>query len=329
MQYTRWRKEWGELAIMAVLSFFLYQLSMAPLFCIPLQVLFLRRGEKQLLYGCGAVLVAIGIASLIRTSPVPDMSFRRGLLLIEIGLPAFLVAGVVAVNLRWKWRMRVLYKILAVTAVAGICSIPFVLALGRSENFQELLATQIDTVTSLLAGPDGNNAGLLPDTEALSSLIVGLLLRTYVFGLFLTIGGTLWVGRAFANRMPSGYQLERATLRTFSLPDRMIWGLLVPWALVLLDLRMDIGILRYFAWNAGLVGLFLFGMQGVGILQTLLDRTNIPRGARLGISAIIIVMMFWPGVNVIVFIGFPGLGVSELWIHYRKEQKEKENDEID
>ena len=103
----------------------------------------------------------------------------------------------------------------------------------------------------------------------------------------------------------------------------MIWPLLIPWALILLDLRIDLGILRYIAWNAGLIMLFSFGMQGVGILQTILDGKEVSRGIRTAITVLMILVLFLPGVNFIVLIGLPGLGISELWIHYRRVEKKE------
>ena len=86
---------------------------------------------------------------------------------------------------------------------------------------------------------------------------------------------------------------------------------------------MGIGAVRYAAWNIGLIGLFVFGMQGIGIIQTILDRRAVSRQIRVVISAGMVFMVFWPGVNLVVLIGLPVLGVSELWIHYRKERKEE------
>jgi hypothetical protein len=115
--------------------------------------------------------------------------------------------------------------------------------------------------------------------------------------------------------------------RGFRVPDWLVWPLLVPWAVVLLDLKISLGPLRYVAWNLGLIMLFTYGMQAVGIIQTLLDRRNVSRGFRALIAGGLALMVLWPGVNFVVLIGLPCLGVSELWIHYRKEQKEKEDNE--
>ena len=40
------------------------------------------------------------------------------------------------------------------------------------------------------------------------------------------------------------------------------------------------------------------------------------------LGAGLVALAMWPGVNLVILIGLPVLGVSELWIHYRKEQEE-------
>lgn len=321
---NRWRGEWTELAVISVVSFFLYQMNMLILFCVPLQVLYYRRGERTLLYAAAAVLAAIGIAGLIRTAPVEDAVFRRGLLFIEIILPAFFLAGLIAADYRWKIPIRTLNKVFLVTAGAGLASVPLILALGRSENFNGLLRAQIENILRVFETGQAEGAGMIPDAERLTELIVGLLLRNYVFAYFLTVAGGIWVGRSIARRMAGQ---RTGTFRGFYVPERMIWPLLAPWALVLLDLRVDIGALRYVAWNAALIMTFTYGMQGVGILQTILDRRNVSRGFRIILGVALVLLALWPGVNLLVLIGLPGLGVSELWIHYRRDQKEKDEDE--
>ena len=322
MYGNRWRNEWTELAVISLVAFVLYQMNMLVLFCIPLQVLYIRRGERELLYAGALVLVAIGIAGLVRTAPVEDMALRRGLLLIEVMLPAFFLGGLIAVNVRWRAPVRTLSRVLAVAAGAGIVSIPLILRLGRSQNFSELIRAQVDTLVGVFQSGAGSAGDLLPETDQLVELIIGLLLRNYVFAYYLTLVGSVWVGRSIAHRLQRG---KMPTLRQLHVPDQMIWVLLVPWALVLLDLKVDIGALRYAAWNIGLMMLFTYGMQGVGILQTLLDRRNVSRGLRVLLTAGMLLVVLWPGVNMIVLIGLPCLGVSELWIHFRKEQKERED----
>jgi hypothetical protein len=322
MYLPRWKSEWGELVIVSIASFILYQMNMLMLFCIPLQVLFIRKGDRQLLYSSAIVLAAIGVAGIFRTAPIESDSFRRGLMATELMLPAFFLTGLAAVNLNWKVPVRTFYKIIVVVVGAGLLSIPLIYLLGKSENFNELVTSQINSVMRLFQeNPEAlaETAAGLPDTEVLSELIIGILLRNFVFIYFLILSGTIWFGRSITARIK---RIRSNRLLEFSLPEWMVWPLLVPWALILLDLRVDIGVLKYIAWNAGLIMLFSFGMQGIGIIQSFFNRRAVSRGIRIALVAAMIMMLFWPGANLLIIIGLPGLGVSELWIHYREEKKE-------
>ena len=76
-----------------------------------------------------------------------------------------------------------------------------------------------------------------------------------------------------------------------------------------------IGIL---AWNVALLGTVLYGLQGVDILKFILRRME--RFRSMVIFAIIL-CLFMPGLNIIILIGVPLLGVSGLWIQYDRGER--------
>ncbi len=323
MTIPKWRSEWGDLLVASLISFILYQMNMIILFCIPLQILFIRKGERHLLYGCATVMAALVVAGIIRTAPADDSVFRRGIVFFEIGLPAVFLAGLIAVDYRWNARFRTLYKVLLVTLVAGAVSIPVIYLLGRNDGFSTFLKNQIGSIVGLLQAGAEENAEASRlfqiDVDMLTERILELILRNYLFMYFLTVAGSVWIGRSIAGRLSRS---KPESLRGLHVPDRMIWPLLASWALVLADVLVSIGAVTYAAWNIGLIMLFIFGMQGIGIIQTILDRRAVSRQIRVALTAGMVFLVFWPGVNLVVLIGLPILGVSELWIHYRKVRKE-------
>ena len=325
MNLRGWKREWTELAIVSVISFFLYQMNMLIVFCIPLQVLYVRRGERELSYGAILVLVALGVLAIFRTSSIEETALRNGILAMETILPSFFIVGVIAVNLRWKTVSRMLFKIMALTGGVGVLSAPLIYLMGKSEYFSLLIESQVELIGQIFAGRSAQIDGgttvvesLFSDTEGLISLVKGILLRNYLFMYFIIVSGSVWIGNNIAGRTQNR---SPRRLATFSVPDWAVWPLLISWAGVLLDMVLDIGILRYIVWNAGMIMLLIYGIQGVGILQIILDNRRIPRRARILIVASIVLLLFWPGVNLFVLIGLPGLGVSKLWIHYKKSDK--------
>ena len=330
MFLPRLKNEWTEMVIISVVSFFLYQMNMIILFCIPLQILYVRKGERLLFFSGISVLAALAIAALIRTAPVAEPGIRQGLLAIDILLPACFIVGLGAVDLEWKVPLRRFYKVILVTAVAGVLSIPAIYLLGRNESISTLIKVQIEAVSQIFAGAvaetpsEATLGGLFSDPDKLVETIKGILLRNYLFIFYIILSGSTWVGTSFGNRT-MGKQPRRFV--DFRLPEKLIWPLLFSWALVLLDIAFDIGVIKYAAWNLGLIFLLTYGMQGVGILQTILQRRNVPRGIRMALVFAMVLMLFWPGVNFIIIIGLPVLGISELWVHYRTSQKEQNNNE--
>ena len=312
---------WGDLLAASIISFILYQFNMLVLFCIPLQILFVRKGSKQLLYGCASVIATIIVVGVIRTASLDDALLTRGLLLSNILLPACILAGVIAVDLPWKYHLRTLYKVVLVTTAAGLISIPVIILLSRNSGFTDLLRSQIETVSAILQlGLEESDVGMIPvETDKLVATITGILLRNYLFVFFLTIAGSVWAGRMIAARLS---RTAFGGMRNFHMPERIVWPLLVSWALVLLDYFLGIGEVAYAGWNIGLILLFLYGMQGIGIIETVLDRRNVTKYFRILLATGMIMMVFWPGVNLVILIGLPILGVTELWIHFRKVHKE-------
>jgi len=303
----------------ALLSFILYQLNMVFFFCVPLQILLIRKDEKNFLYGCASVFATIVITAMIRIAPAESAVLKRGILAMEIALPAFFIAGLIAVNLPWKVRLRTLYRVLAVTLGAGMVSIPLVYLLGRNEGFSPFLRAQIQSVAGLLQPGAEESGALAFDIDALTAYVVRMLLRNYLFVYFIIIAGSVWAGRRIAARMAGE---GAAGLRSLHVSDWLIWPLLVSWALVLVDFWVGTGAVGHAAWNIGSIMLFVYGMQGIGIMQAFLDRRNVPRHLRILLGAGMAAMIFLPGVNLVILVGLPVLGVLELWIHFRKRQEE-------
>jgi len=85
----------------------------------------------------------------------------------------------------------------------------------------------------------------------------------------------------------------------------------------LFSLGTDLGAFEHLAWNALFIVLLLYAAQGLGIIWSLLDRYEVARGIRIGVAAALLILSVIPGANILVFLGLPGLGVAETWIHFR------------
>lgn len=326
MNIAGWNREWTEIIIITAVSVLLYQLNMLILFLIPLEILFVRKGNRPLLYAGIGVLAVIGIISLIRVSALQDGNIKSTLIAIEILLPLVFIGGLLALELPWKQNLRKIHKLMITTVSFGAVSIPVFLLLSRSGELSQLLEEQINTISGIFQTseqlPETNNAiiSILQNPEEVTELIKDILLKNFVFIYYIILSGCVWIGGS-AGMRTIGVRPRKLT--EYVLPEWFIWPLLISWAIVLLDVLLGIGALSYVGWNAGLVMLFTFGMQGIGIMQSILNRRGVPRGLRIVLAAAIVLFLLWPGVNMVIIVGLPCLGVSEVWIKYRKPQKEQ------
>jgi hypothetical protein len=244
---------------------------------------------------------------------------------LEIGIPLLFLLGLGIVNYPGMQLERKLYSLLVSTGVIGLISVPIILAVARNEGLIEFFQQQLGQVFRVFSMGGGEVDSFessimenMLETDDLFLWLKDMLLRNYLFIYFVILSANWWIGTSILKRSRREQQFD---ISGFKLPDYFIWPLLISWAFILLDVLIEIGWPAYFFWNTGMISLFVFGLQGFGVLRHLLKRYNLSRSLRMLLTFIIIVMVFMPGVNLVIFIGLPGLGVSELWIKYRKKDE--------
>ena len=359
------RNYWIQTIGFALASLALYQTGfLFFLFLVPMQLLYEKHGFQSFIIGAILVLIAIGVIGLLRTRPLTgQQEIRRFLLTLEFAFPIFFFLGLSVINWEWKKPVRGLYRLLAAAVVCGAVSVPFFLILSGNETVREFGKTQFSLIAEMMRNAvmqQGTEAEVLINTETLVTTIMESLLRNYLFITFMIIALNWHLGRILSSRYirrsstASGssstgegsvgteggaaeaeraeYPFGREPLTTkkvllrFSVPDIMVWALLISWAGILLDSLVDLKFFGYLVWNAGLIMMFIYGLQGIGIIRYLFQKYNTPGGIRILFGVVFIILLFWPGLNLIVMIGVPALGVSEIWIKYRKKWKtSKEN----
>ncbi len=326
MRKPNLKREWIETFALVSLSLFLYKVGLLFfLFLVPLQVIYEKRGLKQLLYSCAVFIGASILFALSSISRLETRDVSGILFLLEIGIPGLFILGIVLVNSTvFPWK-RNLYKLLGSVGAAALISIPLILYVSRNEGFTSFFNNQFRQMMNLfnlqVTGEGSFEASVMDrmfQTEEFLAFLRDMVFKNYVFIFFTILSANWWLGSSIVRRYRG---LARFSVVTFRNPDIFIWPLLISWALVLVDTVAGIGPLSYLFWNSALICLFLFGLQGVGIVKHLFARYHVPRGLRLLLSFILIIVTFLPGVNIVVFIGIPGLGVSELWIKYRKLER--------
>jgi hypothetical protein len=220
---------------------------------------------------------------------------------------------------------RNLYQLLAVTGAVGIVSILVTVVISNSQVYEDFIKNQIESMLNVLkqsmTQTTGASSAFLQGfltTERVYNLVKEVVLRDYLFVYFLVLAGNWRLGTVIGRRTLSR---ETWSYAGFSLPEIFVWPLLLSWTGILVDAFVGLGFLRYIFWNLGLIFLLLYGLQGGAIIKFLFIKYNVARNIRLLIIMGTVVFLFIPGINFLIIIGIPGLGVSELWIKYRKEER--------
>lgn len=340
-----------EILIFAAVSTLLYRLGMGPiLFLIPLQVLYVRRGKKS--FGWAALLtlgliLAVGLL-LARRLPMSGLSAAAmsggapagfGLsqaapfLFLDMAVAVLLIGGLVLVQLpelspelQLPRLPRVTRHMIA-TGIAGVLFIPVILYLRSNEIFtegvREFVGAWFEGMNRAIgaSAPEGLQPGVQPiQTAALLEIINTVLLRSFLFSYFLMLSFSWWLGTIIGARS-MGKHPGLTKIADFKLPDRYVWPLIASLALVVLNLFVPAEPLAIPAWNALLILVFLYGVSGLGIIRFLLRKLKVRPGVRWLLIVAIVILAMTPRIGIVVLILVPGLGVSEVWLKYRREER--------
>jgi hypothetical protein len=243
---------------------------------------------------------------------------------LELLTVAFLTVGLAFANL--GSRRRRLYRFLQATAAAGIAGLLATLAFSRSAGFLAALESFFQEVLSTVSGlisPEADVA-LPPELSNPALLVRGIWqysLNGFIFGYFVNVSGSWFLGTAAADRALGSDEYRSLVIR-FKVPDFFIWPLIASWALVLMTQLLNAGFIDALVLNAALVFLCLYGMQGVSIIRYFIMKYNVSRAWKLILLVVIVLALVFPVLTLIAFVLVPGLGVSEIWLKQRTRGKE-------
>ena len=328
------RAFWFETIGMALLSVACFRLGFLLLvFLVPIQVAWLRRGEAGGLIA-SALMVAIVtvIATVIAVRSTAQSGSMDGMPLIDIAVAAGPLLGLAVINgstvdavahrFGLKRDLTVAERVLLVAVVAAVFYAPVLLVVSSSGAGDRFLDVQASFLRQLLGESDSASG----EIEATARLLVDVFVSGMIVVVLLLVLGSWWAGRRLVLRPRSGRQpdnevfrrAKEARLAAYVIPAPMVWILIGAWIGVVLTMVTDLGQFRHVVWNAALVMLVVYAGQGMAIGRHLLDRRGVSQGARIGVAIGLIVVLMVPGLNLVVIVGLPALGVSEVWIDYHR-----------
>ena len=332
-----------EVLVFAAVSTLLYRLGMGPfLFLIPLQVLYIRRGKRS--FGWAAVLTLVFIltvglvlarrwtsadaaaAATAMALQMPSLVFELTIVVLMIGALALIQLPEMSPELKLPRYPRATRLALA-TGIAGILSIPTILYLTGNEAFiasiREFFASLVQATNNAISSAQPENLSITAEpiqTDSLYQFISTVMRRTYLFYFFLILTFSWWLGTVIGARS-MGRKPGLTRIVEFKLPDRFVWPLIFSLALVVLNRIVAVESLEILAWNALLIFAFLYGISGLGIIRFLSRKLKVRPGVRWLLIIGIIMLALTPRIGIAVFILIPALGVSEVWLKYRREER--------
>lgn len=338
-----------EAAILAALAALLYHLGLGfLLFLIPLQVALVRRGPRAFYAaaGLGFALVVLtrGARVLLAGHPLTEALPFLG---TETATVAALIGGLVLVQLPEleqrlaRFRLRRVPRLLAVTALVGVLSVPLIASLRANEAFVAQVRLMFEDLVRQasqagaawqglqLSSQAAGQAGAQGQVESLMALFGRLMSRSFLSAYFFVLAFAWWLGSLLGARS-AGRPPAVPLARDFRLPDAYVWPLIASLAVVASSLVLPLGALEPIAWNLLLIMLLLYGVAGLGVIRVLMARFGLPARLRwLFVGAMIMLafvrLEYAAAALSAAMILVPALGVSEIWLHYRKERSEIHN----
>ena len=312
---------WIEIGVVTAVALGLHLLA-PGLSLIPVQMLVVRHGRRPFNYVVILLLVLGALMELaLNGQPATGQEGLRYLRSIGVFLNAALLGGLWLLNESRVLPYRNLLRILAATGAAGLIALPFFGTFAGDPDF-------VPTMSRILAdhplfAQRSLDSGVAPEVgtqsiEQITMLMGQMLMRmALLFYMVYLIGGwwlgSLWGARTLGMRSPIG------RLFAFRVEPWFIWIALVSGAVVLADRAFGgIGVLSYVAWNILAIFLFLFGLQGIGVLQWLCLRYGVPGPMRVMIGVALVFMLFSNVFSLVPVLGLPLLGMAETWVDFKR-----------
>ena len=112
----------------------------------------------------------------------------------------------------------------------------------------------------------------------------------------------------------------RYSIRNYRIGDSWVWGLIISWCLIYINLFVKSSALGFLSWNAAVIFSFLFFLRGLALIKVLADRIKIPQVFQY---AILLFFLFYPRSFILFITIVTGIGVADIWLNLREHIEKK------
>jgi hypothetical protein len=108
------------------------------------------------------------------------------------------------------------------------------------------------------------------------------------------------------------------SIKNYRINDGWVWGLILSWGLVYLNLHIGSPFFAIFSWNLAVIFSFLFFLRGLAIIKTLADRIRIPAILQY---IMLVFLLFYSFIFFAAMV--TGIGVLDIWLSIRRALEKK------
>jgi Predicted membrane protein (DUF2232). len=290
------------------------------LFLLPVQYVFGRYGRKAGFEATGVSAVIVTAAQgwrLAAAGSSDSLSIAAAIVppLVLLAALAFMNAGALR-----PWAPA--YRLIICVAVCSAAAVPLLHFIENDVSLSAYLEKEVGSLLAPLSSNLGEGyeasatlAALDPKELVASSLQV--IKDGYAALLIIIVGGSWRLGNRASGLGREG-RAETPAIDDLHLPYPLLWAFLGSWAIVLAALALKAPAApTAFAWNCASSLTILYAAQGFGIVTHLFKAWSMPRGLRVAIAIMALLSIVTPS-GIVVLIALPLVGVTEIWIPYRK-----------
>ncbi len=305
-----------DLLLPAGISFIIYLVTSSGVLSILPLLLMSERLDGLWKKSISAGLVVLGVI-ILHTVQLGDIFQTRGtmtgVLIVGLYMPLSLIVSA------WVWMVmshtRYAIRLIASVSIVFVFGFFIVLwLLGDSESSRNTLAVYQEVLTSVIQMMGAGMIG--SDTETLSEFMYAVIIRFALFIYLVQFMAAVYISELFLNRNSRSFEQRMMQWR---LPHETLWVFLGSFTLVLVTFFTDSTLIESVAYNISSALALFYAVHGVSIAVYLLKK-KVEHLRVLRTFNICLMLMLLPGMNVIAFLAFSLLGISETWITYRKHE---------
>jgi hypothetical protein len=301
-------------------------------FLVPIQIVFGRRGGRSGMAAVGISAAGIVLAQTTRFAAAGGFAQgspggMSGFPALGAGLlpPIVLLLALALVNASFERRWNPAYRLMGATLVCSLLALPLLISVGKDASIAAFLEGRIGAILNPLRraaaeSTEGYEASALAaslDPKDIVATSYALLRDSFVVIIYGLLAGSWWLGGRMSGLGSRGRK-EAVAIDELRLPYPFLWAFLASWSFVLATELLKAPVAASaFAWNCALAISLAYAAAGLGIVTYLLKSWNAPRSLRICLAVIAVLALATP-IGIVVAASLPLIGVTEIWIHYRK-----------